>query len=60
MFERHVKKIRKEHKIGILPTNKPDYEEEISNCYGLRETRKSSVDNRLIEIENTWNNKDGS
>jgi hypothetical protein len=55
LFERRVKRIRKQQAVHLLPVNKPDFEDEISTQEGVTYSKKSSVDDRLIEIDRQWN-----
>jgi hypothetical protein len=55
LLERRAKRIRKEQKTYAQPVNKPDFEEKITTRDGLDIIRRSSVDERLIDLDKKWN-----
>ena len=59
LSERRMKRIRREQKTYAEPKNKPDFEDEITNGNGFQYSKKSSVDDRLIELDKRWNDPMG-
>ena len=59
LLERRMKRIRREQKTYAEPKNEPDFEDEITNGNGFQYSKKSSVDDRLIELDKRWNDPMG-
>ena len=59
LLERRMKRIRREQKTYAEPKNQPEFEDEIIRENGFQYSKKSSVDDRLMELDKRWNDPMG-